>query len=221
MSIEKVKKLIQTAPEFSQWWKSNYQQIAHDFKDKNRWGRAVFTASVYYAAILMPTVIWGSAHFKSNLGAWGVNWLWFAICVTGVGATALFALHSVWEKRRRLWPKKAPRPLPQFVDADDFLDEYGDIIPSATPLHQKEILETMLCHPNVELQIHATELLALKDMDLPHVWWRALELCLHNVETVQQPVPASQTDQQKLDNVYVEIERVAQSQTTVSQALKL
>ena len=221
MSIEKVKKLIQTAPEFAQWWKNNHQQIAQQFTEKHQWGHGVFLAKVVYATIFMPTVVLGSAHFKSNLSALGFDMLWFAISVTGVGALAVSGLHSVWEKRRRLWPQKAPRPLPQFVNADDFVDGYGEIIPSATPINQKEILEKMLCHPNMELQIHATELLALKEMDLPHVWWRALELCLRNVETVQQPVQAPQTDQEKLDNVYVEIERAAQSQITVSQALKL
>ena len=219
MSIDKVKQLIETAPEFKQWWESHREQIAQEFNGKQNWGRVIFASFGFYAAVFMPLVIWGSAQFKSNLSALGFNWFWFTLCVTLGSGLALSAVHSVWEGRLRLWPKKAPRPLQQFVNADDFMNKYGDIIPSADPINQKEIVEKMLFHPNVELQSHATDLLALKDMDLPHVWWRALEICVKNVETVQPP---AQTAQEKLENVYVEMERIAKHKHyTVNQGLKL
>lgn len=220
MSIEKVKELIETAPEFAQWWKNNRQQIAQEFKGKQHWGRVLFTTNVFYVTVFMPTVIWGSAHFKSNLSALGFDWLWLAIGVTSGGAITLFVLYSAWEKWRCLWPKKAPRPLQQFVNANDFLDDQGDIIPSATPINQKEVLEKICFHLNMGLQVHTTDLLTLKDMDLPDVWWRALELCLQSVETVQQPVHAPQTAQQQLDNAFVEIEQKSQ-QTRAPKILKV
>jgi hypothetical protein len=33
--------------------------------------------------------------------------------------------------------KESALPLQQFVNADDFMNKYGDIIPSADPINQK------------------------------------------------------------------------------------
>lgn len=110
MSIDKVKQLIETAPEFKQWWESHREQIAQEFNEKQKWGRVIFVSFGVYAAVFMPLVIWGSAQFQSNLSAMGFNWFWFTLCVTLGGGLALSAVHSVWEGRLRLWPKKAPSP---------------------------------------------------------------------------------------------------------------
>jgi hypothetical protein len=48
-------------------------------------------------------------------------------------------------------------------------------------------------------------LLALKDLDLPNLWWRALELVLEDIE--EESSNTALTPEQQLDRVYVEIEK--------------
>lgn len=213
MSIQKIKKLIDAGPEFAQYWEQNHKQIEADFAKKFTWCNSwlmVKTLSLMCLMVYLTMQMLPPIPVLSGLEALGL--------VLGM---IFFLTATCWcsgklEKWAMRWPRNTPEVLLEFSNANRFLKEDRNFVPSSTTEKRKEIAKIMLHHSNIEVRHYATKLLDLKDLNLPDVWWRALELALLDVPQHRQ------TSEQELESVYVEIENAAQqSQTTISNALKL
>ncbi len=209
MSIEKIKKLIDEAPEFKRWWEQNHTQIQAGFKKKSKWFSR-FAAAMFCGGVGL--LLYGAVVIGPNPLPWEVFGLVGCVFLYVFLVAHCCVKLNKWYSR---WPQNTPKILLEFLNADKFLKE-GVIISSSKAEKQKEIVKTMVHHPNVEARHHATQLLSLKNMNMPDMWWRALELSLQEV-----PQP-SKTSEQELESVYVEIEQVAQQgQKIVSNSLKI
>ena len=198
MSFDKLNELIQSAPEFRQWWSKNHTQIQTALKRKRRMGLSVlgvsfvavqgFTAWTFFNAPL--TLVWGPMMFIGMI----ICLLALLLFVTGVV--------DAFKHWNRKWPKNCPRPLETVINPDNILDGTGKEIWASDPLHQKNLLDTIAHHPNADVRVHADSVLALKDGEMPNIWWRALEVLLEEMKDTATNI---NTPQQQLDNVSVEM----------------
>lgn len=200
MSTQKLNELIKTAPEFSQWWSKNHAQIRTAFKRKRRlqlgWG-------LPFVAV-QAVVAWSLFNLPLNFPL-GLPMIMGTMCILLLGVLCVLIGEKHFKKWRSQWPKDSPKPLETLINPDDLLDGSGKEVLACDPLIQKALLEKIVHHPNPDVRAHASSLLALKSVDMPHLWWRALELVLEDIE--KESSNTALTPEQQLDRVYVEIEK--------------
>lgn len=199
MSVEKLNELITTAPQFSQWWEHNRCQIQADLKRKRQLGVAIFMLS------LLALLGAGVLFVVNTPQVVGPGFMGFTAMALGAVLMGVEPAVHYWQRWVGAWPKHTVRPLDKLINPADLLDSRGFEIDASAPLAQKNLLEKVLRHPNPDVRTHASSLLALKDVNMPNVWWRALEIVLEDIE--EEAPTVSLTPEQQLDSVYVEIEK--------------
>lgn len=201
MSIEKLNELIQSAPEFNQWWSKNHTQIQAALKRKRRIGLSVF--GVVFAA-LQASMVWA----LWNLPSIPLSTQCFGTAIFMVAGSLFVTLGTdLIRKWSHQWPKDSPQPLETLINPDDLLDGSGKEVLACDPLIQKDLLEKIVHHPNSDVRLHAQSLLTLKDLALPRLWWRALEIVLEDIECIEQESCIALSPEQQRDSVYFEIEK--------------
>lgn len=208
MSIEKMQNLIKDAPNCALWWTENktrcrlWSWFGHIVGVPLSLG---IVLSVWAGAILGIGSALG-ATYNGSLGVSDVplGVLSLKFFYVALGLSVPFALLCIYCPKKFQW--KSGKCNEEFFK------------PSAQ--RKAQILSQILKLKNSQLPEIVSELPNIKDLDLPKAWWNMLEHAINNeakaaaqvkdedkCSRVQKP-----SDLEVLDNVYVEIEQLAQNQ---------
>lgn len=200
MSIQQFEKLITNAEHSAQWWKDNRSQVNAVVRKKKIAQRVLGgVAMVCCFGGVVATMWTASFPFQAQDGLYAVLSVFAGSLVT---STLLYGCIKVHFKICEWWPKHAPRP-------DNAMGVSIDLLNNEDPmdLHKrKEILQRIINHPSAAVRAYVPTLPQLQNLDLPDVWWQAVEVALNTIPTERSAV-AVKTAQQQLDEVYIEIQQ--------------
>lgn len=195
MAIEKIQHLLNNAPEISQDWQNNRENIK-----RLRNGQHALLIGAY----LLSTValVLGLDYIASD----ALQFVWASAgCIGQTYMMRKFVQHIIPKWLAHRFPKSAEYEM-------EITKNFGwrNLWDDADKSH---ILKRVLALPNIDAKSISNALSKLQNLDLPHSWWWALNNCVAAVEQENAQAPKGNTEM--LNEVYIEIQQLAQSQTPV------
>ena len=189
MSIEKIKKLIEQAPQTAAWWAENKRTIVK----KNKTMETIEFGCIITAGV-GPPLIWGLFAFlnsKNGFMFWALMALvgLLAICVPFIINMKGLSLHS-----------KQNQDSAQNLGVD-IGSENGKKVSSR---RKKEVLDILLNHSDPSIHHVLPKILAVRALDLPKSWWSALREALNDVPS--NHVVVQKTADDEVNDLYTKID---------------
>lgn len=190
MSHEKIKNLIDQAPEISQWWNSSKSTL-------KRWFFFHSTINLFGQVI----VLFGGIVTGISLQAWVTD-----VLAPGRGIFLLLSVIAtmvgIWWNTdggdflsRKLWPQKLTRNgLTLWLNQEVGVE------------YKSAVLSRLLKISDPQLQPLLQQLQDIKDLELPKCWWNALDDAIEHI-TPKASLSPAKSSEEKLEDVYTQIDQ--------------
>lgn len=197
MSVEKITKLIDEAPQTAAWWAKN----KHTIVKKNKIIEMIeFGCTI--TAWLGPIITLGLFAFLNSKNGY---MYWTSMALVGLVPMCIPFLLSM--KGLSLHSKQAQNSAQKL--GIDIGSENGKKVSS---WQKKEVLDILLNHSDPSIHYVLPKILSVRALDLPKSWWSALQESLNDVPSNR--VVVQKTADDEVNDIYTKIDHATNQVNT-------